>query len=150
MAQVRNKQVILRDYVTGFPKESDMNIVEGTITLKLPEGSNDVLLKNLYLSCDPYMPAQVFRQVQELSTGKQLLKPRMGAIIDFVGDQIMAHLLISSASSAIPLTNRMREGADNIFTDTSSAAISMSIFAFLCLAVSALISGYKLSVQPYV
>jgi NADPH-dependent curcumin reductase CurA len=53
--QVRNKQVILRDYVSGFPKESDMIIVDSTITLKLPEGSNDVLLKNLYLSCDPYM-----------------------------------------------------------------------------------------------
>ena len=47
--------MVLRDYVTGFPKESDMNIVEGTIILKVPEGSNDVLLKNLYLSCDPYM-----------------------------------------------------------------------------------------------
>nr|KYP76639.1 putative NADP-dependent oxidoreductase P1 [Cajanus cajan] len=32
-----------------------MNVVEGTITLKLPEGSNEVLLKNLYLSCDPFM-----------------------------------------------------------------------------------------------
>ncbi|RDX95799.1 2-alkenal reductase (NADP(+)-dependent), partial [Mucuna pruriens] len=59
MAQVRNKQVVLSDYVYvgGFPKESDMKIVEGTITLKLPEGSDDVLLKNLYLSCDPYMAA---------------------------------------------------------------------------------------------
>ncbi|XP_061350758.1 NADP-dependent alkenal double bond reductase P2-like isoform X5 [Gastrolobium bilobum] len=55
MAQVKNKQVILNDYVSGFPKETDMNIVESTITLKLPEGSNEVLLKNLYLSCDPYM-----------------------------------------------------------------------------------------------
>ncbi|XP_022641618.1 2-alkenal reductase (NADP(+)-dependent)-like [Vigna radiata var. radiata] len=55
MAEVRNKQVVLRDYVVGFPKESDMNTVEGRITLKVPEGSSDVLLKNLYLSCDPYM-----------------------------------------------------------------------------------------------
>ncbi|XP_061360141.1 2-alkenal reductase (NADP(+)-dependent)-like isoform X3 [Gastrolobium bilobum] len=55
MAQVRNKQVILRDYVSGFPKETDMSIVESTLSLKLPEGSNEVLLKNLYLSCDPYM-----------------------------------------------------------------------------------------------
>ncbi|XP_058743406.1 2-alkenal reductase (NADP(+)-dependent)-like isoform X2 [Vicia villosa] len=56
MAQVNNKQVILNDYVTGFPKESDMTIVDSTITLNIPEGSNDlVLLKNLYLSCDPYM-----------------------------------------------------------------------------------------------
>ncbi|XP_004510170.1 2-alkenal reductase (NADP(+)-dependent)-like [Cicer arietinum] len=55
MAQVRNKQVILRDYVSGFPKESDMKIVDSIITLKLPQGSNELLLKNLYLSCDPYM-----------------------------------------------------------------------------------------------
>ncbi|XP_061360166.1 NADPH-dependent oxidoreductase 2-alkenal reductase-like isoform X1 [Gastrolobium bilobum] len=55
MAHVRNKQVILRDYVSGFPKETDMSIVESTLTLKLPEASNEVLLKNLYLSCDPYM-----------------------------------------------------------------------------------------------
>ncbi|KAH1045206.1 hypothetical protein GYH30_026417 [Glycine max] len=97
-----------------------------------------------------YTGAQAFRLLQELSTAKQLLQPRMAAMIDFFGDQIIAYLLISSASSAIPITNRMREGADNIFTDSSAAAISMSIFAFVCLAVSALISGYKLSTQPYI
>ncbi|KAJ4723811.1 2-alkenal reductase (NADP(+)-dependent) [Melia azedarach] len=53
---VSNKQVILNDYVTGFPKESDMKITTGSIKLKAPEGSNDtVLLKNLYISCDPYL-----------------------------------------------------------------------------------------------
>ncbi|CAJ1809332.1 unnamed protein product [Sphenostylis stenocarpa] len=97
-----------------------------------------------------YTGAQVFRQMHEFSTAKQLLKPRMAAMIDFFGDQITSYLLISSASSAVPLTNRMREGADNIFTDASAAAISMSIFAFLSLAVSAVISGYKLSTQPYI
>ncbi|WVZ07188.1 hypothetical protein V8G54_020534 [Vigna mungo] len=128
-----------------------------------------------------YTGGQAFRQIHELSTAKQLLKPKMAAIIDFAGDQeslikvgvfmskfeskfvapfeaewlraitsIVAYLLISSASSAIPLTNRFREGSDNIFTDASAAAISMSIFAFLSLAASALISGYKLSTQPYI
>ncbi|XP_047152132.1 CASP-like protein 4B1 [Vigna umbellata] len=97
-----------------------------------------------------YTGGQAFRQIHELSTAKQLLKPKMAAIIDFSGDQIVAYLLMSSASSAVPLTNRMREGSDNIFTDASAAAISMSIFAFLSLAASALISGYKLSTQPYI
>ncbi|KAL2344115.1 hypothetical protein Fmac_005400 [Flemingia macrophylla] len=55
MAQVRNKQVVLNNYVTGFPKPSDMKIVESTVILKLPASSNEVLLKNIYLSCDPYM-----------------------------------------------------------------------------------------------
>lgn len=56
-----NKQVILREYVTGFPKESDL-YVSSTATIKLKlsepehEGSSNklVLVKNLYLSCDPY------------------------------------------------------------------------------------------------
>ena len=52
---VSNKQVIFRDYVIGSPKESDMYLTTGTIKLKVPEGSNAVLVKNLYLSCDPLM-----------------------------------------------------------------------------------------------
>ncbi|XP_024982542.1 2-alkenal reductase (NADP(+)-dependent)-like [Cynara cardunculus var. scolymus] len=56
MAEVRNKQVLLKDYVNGFPEESDMLInASSTITLNLPQGSNALLVKNLYLSCDPYM-----------------------------------------------------------------------------------------------
>ena len=54
--QVRNKQVILKNYVSAFPKESDMCVsTNGTIRLKVPEGSNGVVVKNLYLSCDPYI-----------------------------------------------------------------------------------------------
>ncbi|KAK9921782.1 hypothetical protein M0R45_030278 [Rubus argutus] len=57
---MRNKQVILRAYVTGFPKESDMQLrTTSTITLKLPQGSTGVLVKNLYLSCDPYTRTQM-------------------------------------------------------------------------------------------
>ncbi|KAG9155290.1 hypothetical protein Leryth_021319 [Lithospermum erythrorhizon] len=53
---VKNKQVIFKGYDTEFPKQSDMLInTENTIKLKIPEGSNGVLVKNLYLSCDPYM-----------------------------------------------------------------------------------------------
>ncbi|KAF8013548.1 hypothetical protein BT93_I1405 [Corymbia citriodora subsp. variegata] len=52
---VRNKQVIFRDYVSGFPKETDMEVRESAMKLRLPEGSNGILVKNLYLSCDPYM-----------------------------------------------------------------------------------------------
>lgn len=62
----------------------------------------------------------------------------------------MSYLLISSASSAVPMTNRMREGADNLFTDSLAASISMQFLAFLALAFSALISGYKLSSQSYI
>jgi NADPH-dependent curcumin reductase CurA len=52
---VRNKMVVLKRYVTGYPTVEDMEIVADTIELLVPEGSRAVLLKNLYLSCDPWM-----------------------------------------------------------------------------------------------
>ncbi|KAI3665521.1 hypothetical protein L6452_44148 [Arctium lappa] len=56
-AMVRNKQVLLKNYVDGFPKESDMEVsCDATISLELPKNESGVLLtKNLYLSCDPMM-----------------------------------------------------------------------------------------------
>ncbi|TMW81710.1 hypothetical protein EJD97_008249, partial [Solanum chilense] len=50
-----NKQIILKHYVEGYPKESDMEFKNNNIKLNVLEGSNVVVLKNLYLSCDPYM-----------------------------------------------------------------------------------------------
>lgn len=55
MGEVSNKQILLKSYVTGFPKESDMELKISTVKLKVPEDSNTILVKNLYLSCDPYM-----------------------------------------------------------------------------------------------
>ncbi|KAG7566399.1 GroES-like superfamily [Arabidopsis suecica] len=54
---VKNKQVILRNYVKGIPKESDLMIVTASdpVELKVKPGSAAVMVKNLYLSCDPYM-----------------------------------------------------------------------------------------------
>ncbi|KAK9725275.1 hypothetical protein RND81_05G133300 [Saponaria officinalis] len=59
--EVSNKQVFLKKYVVGFPKESDMEIKVSKIRLKLAENSNEntILLKNLYLSCDPYMRSRM-------------------------------------------------------------------------------------------
>lgn len=51
--------MIFRDFLAkgAFPKESDMEVTESTIELTsaVAEGSKGVLVKNLYLSCDPYM-----------------------------------------------------------------------------------------------
>lgn len=56
---VTNKQVILKDYVSGFPKESDFSFTTTTVELRVPEVSNSLLVKNLYLSCDPYMRSRM-------------------------------------------------------------------------------------------
>lgn len=53
--EISNKQVVLRKYATAVLKESDMEVCTSKIRLQLKEGSDDVLVKNLYLSPDPYM-----------------------------------------------------------------------------------------------
>jgi hypothetical protein len=55
MAEVENKQVIFKGYVDRTPEETDMEIKVGKIKLEAPKGSGAFLVKNLYLSCDPYM-----------------------------------------------------------------------------------------------
>lgn len=66
---VSNKQVILKNYVEGFPKETDMLVKASSISLKVEEGSNAILVKNLYLSCDPYMRAGMsFNQDPDFSS----------------------------------------------------------------------------------
>lgn len=57
---VRNNKVILRDYAYGKVSESDMEVREGKICLQLKsDRNNDVLVKNLYLSPDPYMRSRM-------------------------------------------------------------------------------------------
>ncbi|CAD5163611.1 unnamed protein product [Musa acuminata subsp. malaccensis] len=53
---VRNKQVVLKEFVVGAPKETDMEIRQGKVSLRAPTGvEGAIVVKNLYLSCDPYM-----------------------------------------------------------------------------------------------
>ncbi|GKV02170.1 hypothetical protein SLEP1_g14635 [Rubroshorea leprosula] len=56
-----NMKVVLKNYVSGFPKETDMHLTAGTIKLRVPDLSNGVLVKNLYLSCDPYMRTRMMK-----------------------------------------------------------------------------------------
>ncbi|KDP39117.1 hypothetical protein JCGZ_00874 [Jatropha curcas] len=62
---VSNKQIIFKDFVNeGYPKESDMLVSTALIKLKVPEGTNGVLVKNLYLSCDPYMRSRMRAKIE--------------------------------------------------------------------------------------
>ncbi|KAL3567257.1 hypothetical protein D5086_029908 [Populus alba] len=50
----KTKKLMLKDYIKGSPKESDLHLTTESIELKVPQGSNAVLVKVLYLSIDPY------------------------------------------------------------------------------------------------
>ncbi|KAM0919118.1 hypothetical protein ACQ4PT_008502 [Festuca glaucescens] len=68
----------------GFPTEDDMELVTATVRLTVPPGSAAVMVKNLYLSCDPYMRSRMTRHkepsyVPDFVPGEvNLLKTKLG------------------------------------------------------------------------
>lgn len=88
---VSNKQVLFRNYVTGFPSESDLPITSTTVDLKIPAGSTTVLVKNLYLSCDPYMRNRMRKPDPLLPATAQSFIPGK------VKNNISAYLLLTNS-----------------------------------------------------
>ncbi|KAI3916368.1 hypothetical protein MKW92_028974 [Papaver armeniacum] len=105
-----------------------------------------------------YTLLQNLRRFNYLSTGNLLLQASASNLVDFLGDQIVAYLLLSSASAAAPSIELMRGlekslkslGVNGKASSVSSASTAMAFLAFFPLALSALISGYKLSTKTYV
>ncbi|KAI3958167.1 hypothetical protein MKW98_020809 [Papaver atlanticum] len=102
-----------------------------------------------------YTLFQNLRHINYLSTGNLLFEARTSSLVDFFGDQIIAYLLISSASAAAPSISTVKaledDSLENHVTSTKSAAsTSMAFLAFFPLALSAMLSGYKLSTKTYI
>lgn len=74
---ISNKQIVLNQYVIGYPKESDFGVRFSTTNCSLSHGSStpSVLLKNLYLSCDPYMRHRMSDHVSHPGTIVQSFTP---------------------------------------------------------------------------
>nr|GLL47799.1 2-alkenal reductase (NADP(+)-dependent)-like [Ipomoea trifida] len=86
MEEVSNKQIILKEYVIGFPKESDMEIRTTTLNLEAPQGSNAIVVKNLYLSCDPYMRSRMSKPhetyFQSFTPGSPIVGYGVAKVVD--------------------------------------------------------------------
>ncbi|KAJ8768165.1 hypothetical protein K2173_021105 [Erythroxylum novogranatense] len=52
--EVTNRYVVIKAHVDGPPKESHFEIKSEVISLELEAGSEDTIVKNLYVSIDPY------------------------------------------------------------------------------------------------
>ncbi|KAG6395444.1 hypothetical protein SASPL_146089 [Salvia splendens] len=84
--EIRNKQVILSNYVETSVKESDMSLRTSKIQLKIPSGCDGaVLVKNLYLSIDPYILGRMKKRVLYMSsyTLDSVSMPGMTAYVGF-------------------------------------------------------------------
>ncbi|RZC86363.1 hypothetical protein C5167_030440 [Papaver somniferum] len=102
-----------------------------------------------------YTLLQNIRQIYYISTGNSLFEACTSSAIDFFGDQIVAYLLISSASAAAPTISSLKEYEDSVggnhsASSKSAASTGMAFVAFFPLALSAMLSGYKLSTKTYI
>ncbi|XP_075477348.1 LOW QUALITY PROTEIN: 2-alkenal reductase (NADP(+)-dependent)-like [Primulina tabacum] len=84
---VTNKMIVLKDYVKGFPKESDMSLKTSVIKLRVPDGcDNSILVKNLYLSCDPYMRTRMRKMegsyVESFVPGSPIMGYGVSKVVD--------------------------------------------------------------------
>ncbi|KAL4286906.1 hypothetical protein AHAS_Ahas19G0133000 [Arachis hypogaea] len=52
--EVSNKYIVIKHYFEDAPKESDFEIKTETLGLSVEEGSDDMIVKNLYISIDPF------------------------------------------------------------------------------------------------
>ncbi|KAJ4787579.1 Zinc-binding dehydrogenase family protein [Rhynchospora pubera] len=91
------KKVVLKNYVKGKPKETYMEVLTtSAIPLKVPEASNEaaMVVKNLYLSCDPYM---------RLLMTKHDEPPEFSYLSDFVpGEAIRSYGVCKVIESTYP------------------------------------------------
>ncbi|XP_031498768.1 CASP-like protein 4B1 [Nymphaea colorata] len=83
--------------------------------------------------------------LQLFSTSTNPILPQR-SVIAFVlfGSQVLAYLLISASSAAIPNTKRLHDLYPNIpFVEKAVASISMAFLAFVTFAAAALFSASK-------
>lgn len=52
--EVMNRFIAIKASIDGFPQESEFEIKTETLSLSIGVGTNQVLVKNLYVSIDPY------------------------------------------------------------------------------------------------
>ncbi|CAO2174210.1 unnamed protein product [Urochloa humidicola] len=70
-ATAANRRVILKEYVEGYPKEEHMELLPATevpLRLTSDDTPGSVLVRNLYLSCDPYMRLKMSRPLRKSYT----------------------------------------------------------------------------------
>ncbi|XWS35381.1 hypothetical protein CRYUN_Cryun21dG0121500 [Craigia yunnanensis] len=114
--EASNMKVILKNYVSGSPQETDMHLTAGTIKLKASTDSNAVVVKNLFLSCDPYMIFKMMKLDRHYSdsytpgspiTGYGVAKVLDSAHPDFKNDDLVWGITGWEEYSLITETNHL-------------------------------------------
>ncbi|GMQ07026.1 hypothetical protein CsSME_00051395 [Camellia sinensis var. sinensis] len=85
--EVMNKFITIKRHIEGAPQESDFELKTESISLSVQAGSNDVIVKTIYLSMDPYQ----LNRMKSYSSSQKAHSSAVGIIPgeDIVGLQRM-------------------------------------------------------------
>ncbi|KAF8097000.1 hypothetical protein N665_0297s0011 [Sinapis alba] len=91
-----------------------------------------------------YASLQTFKGVCDITHRGVLISEPLADYISFILDQVICYLLVSSSSVAIAWIQHANGDAIKTLQNNSIVSASMAFSAFLVLALSSLLSGYKL------
>ncbi|KAK6941650.1 Oxidoreductase, N-terminal domain [Dillenia turbinata] len=83
--EVTNKYVIIKSQVDGAPKESDFELQTEKLELSVEAGSKNIIVKNIYVSIDPYQLNRMKSQSSSQKTSSFAVGIKPGEAIDTYG-----------------------------------------------------------------
>ncbi|KAL2349271.1 hypothetical protein Fmac_003271 [Flemingia macrophylla] len=88
--EVKNKHVVIKHHVEDAPKECDFEIKISDFALSVDPGSDDIIVKNLCISVDPYQISRMKRHssshgtitaVEPITPGQAINGPAIGKVV---------------------------------------------------------------------
>ena len=96
--EVTNKYIAIKAQVDGAPQESDFEVKTESISLLVKPGSKDIIIKNLYVSIDPYQ----LNRMKKISASQKTSEFAVGIVPSEVSSQLRSVLKYVSAFVLFP------------------------------------------------
>lgn len=143
--------------IASDSKTTKVGYVLGQVTLKFTYfDAFKYLLSASMIACG-FSVIQLVPELYRMHTGEVLIPEEIILYFNFICDQFLAYLLLSSTSAGMTASNLVRKGYDVVwlslcngtgfwsFCAQAAASVSMAFLAFLITASLALLSGYRLA-----
>lgn len=143
--------------IASDSKTTKIGYVLGQVTLKFTYfDAFQYLLSASMIACG-FSVIQLVPELYRMHTGEVLIPENIILYFNFICDQFLAYLLLSSTSAGMTASNLVRKGYDLVwlslcsgtgfwsFCAQAAASVSMAFLAFLIMASLALLSGYRLA-----
>lgn len=143
--------------IASDSKTTKVGYVLGQVTLKFTFfDAFKYLLSSSMIACG-FSVIQLIPELYRMHTGEVLIPEVIILYFNFICDQFLAYLLLSSTSAGMTASDLVRKGYDVVwlslcsgtgfwsFCAQAAASVSMAFLAFLIMASLALLSGYRLA-----